>query len=153
MRKFFALAAFCIAISFASCGNHSGAEVAVEDSLRIDTVATLDQSQTIENVAASLTDHMEKGDAAAVKKIIEEVKEQILLLVETGDNETAAQYVAKVQGFVEENKDKLQEIAAESTVTMDDIITLVKELSIAAGQKVEDNVDSTPNDTTQNAKK
>lgn len=49
-----------------SCGGSTSSKVAEEDSLVIDTVATLEQDTT-EDVQAQLTESLQSGDAAQVQ--------------------------------------------------------------------------------------
>lgn len=53
-------------VMFSSCGGNTGSKVAQEDSLVIDTVATLEQDTT-EDVQAQLTESLQSGDAAQVR--------------------------------------------------------------------------------------
>lgn len=57
---------------FSSCGGNTDNKVAQEDSLVIDTVATLEQDTT-EDVQAQLTETLQSGDAAQVQAAIEKV--------------------------------------------------------------------------------
>lgn len=133
MKKLFSLVAVAAAISFASCGGNTKGNTAEEDSLLIDTVAVLDQTTAIENVAEVLTQKLAEKDPAGIQAVVEEVKEQVEALVATGDVEAAAKYASKIQEFVDANKAKLEEIS-EGKTTIEELINAVKELPTTVEQ-------------------
>lgn len=71
-------------VMFSSCGGNTGSKVAQEDSLVIDTVATLEQDTT-EDVQAQLTESLQSGDAAQVQAAIEKVAGEVQAAIQSGD--------------------------------------------------------------------
>ena len=141
MKKFFSLIAVAIVISFASCGGGTTSNTAEEDSLFIDTVAVLDQTQTLESVASALDQKLENGDAAGIQAVVAEVAEQVRDLVAAGDNTAAAEYASKIKDFVETNKAKIEEIAGAGSSVVNEIINAVQALPANAGDVANEAVD------------
>ena len=141
MKKFFSLIAAAIVVSFASCGVNTTSNTAEEDSLFIDTVAVLDQTQTLESVASALTQKLENGDAAGIQAVVAEVAEQVKDLVAAGDNTAAAEYASKIKDFVETNKAKIEEIAGAGSSVVNEIINAVQALPANAGDAANEAVD------------
>lgn len=71
-------------VMFSSCGGNTGNNVAQEDSLAIDTVATLEED-TAEDVQAQLTETLQSGDAAQVQAAIEKVAGEVQAAIQSGD--------------------------------------------------------------------
>ena len=142
MRRIFSLVAVAAAFSFASCGGNSSSNTAEEDSLFIDTVAVLDQAQTIENVASALTQKLESGDVAGIQTVIAQVTEQVKDLINAGDAAGAAEYVSKIKEFVETNKAKIEEIAGAGSTTINEIINAVQALPADAENAANEAVDA-----------
>lgn len=111
----FAMAA--VAMTFASCGNKTEGEVATEDSLSIDTIATIDAEQ---DPVEALSAAVETGDATKISELINQASQKLQGL--TGDE--AKEYAFQLQKFVEENKAKLEEVAV-STTTLSDLVNAV----------------------------
>lgn len=141
MKKFFSLIAVAIVISFASCGGGTTSNTAEEDSLFIDTVAVLDQTQTLESVTSALDQKLENGDAAGIQAVVAEVAEQVRDLVAAGDNTAAAEYASKIKDFVETNKAKIEEIAGAGSSVVNEIINAVQALPANAGDAANEAVD------------
>lgn len=71
-----------------SCGGSTSSKVAEEDSLVIDTVATLEQDTT-EDVQAQLTESLQSDDAAQVQAAIEKVAGEVQAAIQSGDQQAA----------------------------------------------------------------
>lgn len=78
---------------FSSCGGNTGNNVAQEDSLVIDTVATLEED-TAEDVQAQLTETLQSGDATQVQAAIEKVAGEMQAAIQSGDRQTAEKYAS-----------------------------------------------------------
>ena len=142
MKKIFSLVAIAVVISFASCGGNASSNVAVEDSLFIDTVAVLDEPQTLENVANALTRKLESGDVAGIRTVIAQASRQVRDLINAGDAAAAAEYVSKIKEFVETNKAKIEEIAGAGSTALDEIMNAVQDLPSDAENAANEAVDT-----------
>ena len=146
MKKIFSLVAIAVVISFASCGGNTSSNVAVEDSLFIDTVAVLDEPQTLENVANALTRKLESGDVAGIRTVIDQVSRQVRDLINAGDAAAAAEYVSKIKEFVDTNKAKIKEIAGAGSTALDEIMNAVQALPSDAENAADEAVDALKDD-------
>ena len=100
-------------VMFSSCGGNTGGKVAQEDSLVIDTVATLEQDTT-EDVQAQLTETLQSGDQQAAER-----------------------YASQIKAFVEQNADKLKALDV-NTLTVGNLIDAAKNLPANARQTAHD---------------
>ena len=126
MKKIYALAAAVAVVLFSSCGGNTGSNVAEEDSLNIDTVATLEQPA--EDLQAELNQTLQDGDAAEINEAIEKVAADIQTALESGDQEAAKKkYASQIKAFVDENADKLKDLDV-NTLTVSSLIETVKNL-------------------------
>ena len=108
-------------VMFSSCGGNTGGKVAQEDSLVIDTVATLEQDTT-EDVQAQLTETLQSGDAAQVQAAIEKVAGEVQAAIQSGDQQAAEKYASQIKAFV------------VNTLTVDNLIDAAKNLPANAQQ-------------------
>lgn len=120
MKKIFMFVMAAVAMTFASCGNKTEGDVATEDSLSIDTIATIDAEQ---DPVQALTAAVEAGDASKITELINQAGEKLQSL--TG--EEAKTYAYQLQKFVEENKEKLEAVSV-STTTLSDLVNAVTNL-------------------------
>ena len=116
MKKFFSFAAIVAAMSFAACTGSTNANTAEEDSLAF---------ATPEAAVSALTEKVQSGDATAIQEAVEAVQTELQEIIESGDTEKAAAYASRIQAFVNENTEKLQELDI-NTLTLGDIINAVK---------------------------
>ena len=126
MKKSFALAAVAAFVMLSSCGGSTSSKVAEEDSLVIDTVATLEQDTT-EDVQAQLTESLQSGDAAQVQAAIEKVAGEVQAAIQSGDQQAAEKYASQIKAFVEQNADKLKALDV-NTLTVGNLIDAAKNL-------------------------
>ena len=112
------LVAVAAVVSMTSCGSRTSADTAEEDSLKIDTVAVLDEP-VAPTVLNKLTEVVQSGDATKVGALVEQVVEQLQDLVADGRATAAAEYAGKVQEFIETNKEKLQNLDINTTSIID----------------------------------
>ena len=123
-------------VMFSSCGGNTGNKVAQEDSLVIDTVATLEQDTT-EDVQAQLTETLQSGDAAQVQAAIEKVAGEVQAAIQSGDQQAAEKYASQIKAFVEQNADKLKALDV-NTLTVGNLIDAAKNLPANARQTAQD---------------
>ncbi len=123
-------------VMFSSCGGNTGSNVAQEDSLVIDTVATLEQD-TAEDVQTQLTETLQSGDAAQVQAAIEKVASEVKAAIESGDQQAAEKYASQIKVFVEQNADKLKALDV-NTLTVGNLIDAAKNLPANARQTARD---------------
>lgn len=140
-------------VMFSSCGGNTGGKVAQEDSLVIDTVATLEQDTT-EDVQTQLTETLQSGDAAQVQAAIEKVAGEVQAAIQSGDQQTAEKYASQIKAFVEQNADKLKALDV-NTLTVGNLIDAAKNLPANAKQtaKAGEKADQAVQDATDKAKK
>ena len=132
MKKLFSLVFLAAVISLASCGGRSAAEKTEEDSLKIDTVAVLDEP-TMPAVVSTLTEVVKSGDASKVQELVGQAVLEIQKLVADGKAAAADVYASKVQEFIETNKEKLQSLDVNTT-TITDLVNMVKALPTKAAE-------------------
>lgn len=132
MKKLFSLVAMAAVISLASCGGRSAADKVEEDSLKIDTVAVLDEP-TVPAVVSTLTEVVKSGDATKVTDLVGQAAQELQKLVADGKAAAAAVYASKVQEFIETNKEKLQNLNVNTT-TITDLVNMVKALPTEAAE-------------------
>lgn len=132
MKKLFSLAALVAVIGFSSCGGRTSADATEEDSLKIDTVAVLDEP-VAPTVLNKLTEVVQSGDATKVGTLVDQVVGQIQDLIADGKVAIAAEYAGKVQDFIEANKEKLQDLNV-NTATITELVNKVMALPAEAAE-------------------
>ena len=118
MRKLILLAALAAVLGMASCGGHTSADTTEEDSLKIDTVAVLDEP-VAPTALNKLSELVQSDDDAGVSSLIGQVVEQLQNLVADGRTTAAAEYAGKVRDFIETNKERLQNLNIDITPITD----------------------------------
>lgn len=134
MRKVFIPVMAALALSFAACGgagNPPADTAAVEDSIVLDDNA--DMTLTLASKIAN-NDTIGFGEVAAL------IQNKIKELYAKGDTAAAQAYIEKVETFVEENKEKLQELDQQSTLCnmVEQVKNLPTELKEGAEQAASD---------------
>ena len=132
MKKIFSLAVLAALIGLSSCGGRTSADTTEEDSLKIDTVAVLDEP-VAPTVLNKLTEVVQSGDAAQIGTLVDQVVEHIQDLVADGKISIAAEYAGKVQEFIEVNKEKLQDLNI-NTATITELVNKVMALPAEAAE-------------------
>jgi len=132
MKKIFSLAVLAALIGLSSCGGRTSADTTEEDSLKIDTVAVLDEP-VAPTVLNKLTEVVQSGDAAKIGTLVDQVVEHIQDLVADGKISIAAEYAGKVQEFIEVNKEKLQDLNI-NTATITELVNKVMALPAEAAE-------------------
>lgn len=132
MKKIFSLAVLAALIGLSSCGGRTSADTTEEDSLKIDTVAVLDEP-VAPTVLNKLTEVVQSGDAAKIGALVDQVVEHIQDLVADGKISIAAEYAGKVQEFIEVNKEKLQDLNI-NTATITELVNKVMALPAEAAE-------------------
>ena len=123
MKKLFVFAMAIASISFVSCGNGTNGEVATDDSLAADTVATLETGDPIEVLNSAI----QTADASQIQTLISQATEKLQNM--TGDE--AKEYAFQLQKFVEEHKAELEAKSIETT-TVSDLVNAVTNVPEAA---------------------
>lgn len=132
MKTIFSLAVLAALIGLSSCGGRTSADTTEEDSLKIDTVAVLDEP-VAPTVLNKLTEVVQSGDAAKIGTLVDQVVEHIQDLVADGKISIAAEYAGKVQEFIEVNKEKLQDLNI-NTATITELVNKVMALPAEAAE-------------------
>ena len=109
MKKILFAVMAMVAIGFTSCGNKAQQGEAVDS-----TAAAINTADEEADAAiAMLSANLEANDASKFQQALDAVKEKIAEFIKT-DPEAAKQYVAKVQGFLKENADKIKSVVGEN---------------------------------------
>jgi len=138
MKKIFVLIMAAAAISFTACDGNKTEGAAAEDSLATDTVAT------VADPVAALTEAVQTGDPATIVEALKTATNDIVNL----SDEQKAEYTSKLKAFVEEHKDKLEEIAA-GNATLAGLVSTIKELPTSATDAATDAVDAAKADASE----
>ena len=117
MKKIMTLAMAVVAITFASCGGSTNAGGAT-DSIATDTTVETEAEVKAEELTNKVIESVKSGDVETIKATLTEAQEEVEELLENGDIEGAKAYASKVKALYEENKQKIEEIAAGSTITL-----------------------------------
>ena len=105
MKKFFLMAVAAAAFVFTSCGNNK-AQAPVEEAVDSTEVALEEANTAADEVIATLTD---ATDANAIQTALETIKTKVTEFL-AKNPEIAKEYLAKVQGFLKENADKIKAV-------------------------------------------
>ncbi len=98
-----------VAIGFTACNNKTQQGEATDSTAVAVNVADEEADAAI----AMLTSNLEANDASKFQQALEAVKEKIAEFIKT-DPEAAKQYVARVQGFLKENADKIKSVIGDN---------------------------------------
>ena len=128
MKKVLFMVMAAAAISFASCGGNKNTEAPADET---EQVADFDVDAAMSNLQTQL----ESGDASALQKALEAVKEQVAKL----DPAVAKEYVAKVQDFLKENAEKVKEVVGDNAV----VTTLVSSIVETPAESLIESVQQT----------
>jgi hypothetical protein len=107
MKKVFLMAIAAVGMTFASCGNKP-AQAPVEEAVDSTEVALEEANAAADEVIAQLTD---AKDASTIQTALEAVKAKVAEFI-AKNPELAKEYLAKVQGFLAENADKIKGLVA-----------------------------------------
>ena len=105
MKKIFLMAVAAAAFVFTSCGNNK-AQAPVEEAVDSTEVALEEANTAADEVIATLTD---ATDANAIQTALETIKTKVTEFL-AKNPEIAKEYLAKVQGFLKENADKIKAV-------------------------------------------
>ena len=109
MKKILFAVMAMVAIGFTSCGNKAQQGETVDS-----TAAAINTADEEADAAiAMLSANLETNDASKFQQALDAVKEKIAEFIKS-DPEAAKQYVAKVQGFLKENADKIKSVVGEN---------------------------------------
>ena len=131
MKKFFALAAFAVAMIFGACTNK------IEEGLDFSKASA-------DEVVSALAEKLQTGDATIISKAIETVQAQLSKLMEGTDVAKVTEYATKIKTFVEENAETLKNFnidVAPLTAVFDKVSALPGAAVDAAQGAAEDAVE------------
>ena len=109
MKKVLFMALAAIAFTFTSCGNNK-TQAPVEEAVDSTEVALEEANAAADEVIAQLG---EVQDANALQGILETVKAKVAEFI-AKNPEIAKEYLAKVQGFLKDNADKIKDVVGEN---------------------------------------
>ena len=109
MKKVLFMALAAAAFTFTSCGNNK-AQAPVEEAIDSTEVALEEANAAADEVIAQLADAQ---DANALQGILETVKAKVAEFI-SKNPEIAKEYLAKVQGFLKDNADKIKAVVGEN---------------------------------------
>ena len=107
MKKVFFMALAAVGLMFASCTNKP-AQAPVEEAIDSTEVALQEANAAADEVIAQLTD---ATDATGIQNALEAVKAKVAEFI-AKNPEIAKEYLAKVQGFLKDNADKIKGLVA-----------------------------------------
>ena len=125
MKKILLAVMAVAAIGFTSCGGNK-----TEQGEAVDSVALIDSlsDEAIQETLDALNGVIDAKDANKLKEVLEDSKAKVAELVKQNP-ELAKAYVAKLQKFLKENKDKISEFAGKTTGTQDAIDAIISDES------------------------
>lgn len=107
MKKVFFMALAAVGLMFASCTNKP-AQAPVEEAIDSTEVALQEANAAADEVIAQLSD---ATDATGIQSALEAVKAKVAEFI-AKNPEIAKEYLAKVQGFLKDNADKIKGLVA-----------------------------------------
>lgn len=107
MKKVFFMALAAVGLMFASCTNKP-AQAPVEEAIDSTEVALQEANAAADEVIAQLS---EATDATGIQSALEAVKAKVAEFI-AKNPEIAKEYLAKVQGFLKDNADKIKGLVA-----------------------------------------
>lgn len=125
MKKILLAVMAVAAIGFTSCGGNK-----TEQGEAVDSVALIDSlsEEAIQETLNTLNGVIDAKDANKLKEVLEDSKAKVAELVKQNP-ELAKAYVAKLQKFLKENKDKVSEFAGKVPGTQDAIDAIISDES------------------------
>lgn len=125
MKKILLAVMAVAAIGFTSCGGNK-----TEQGEAVDSVALIDSlsEEAIQETLNTLNGVIDAKDADKLKEVLEDSKAKVAELVKQNP-ELAKAYVAKLQKFLKENKDKVSEFAGKTAGTQDAIDAIISDES------------------------
>jgi thioesterase domain-containing protein len=125
MKKILLAVMAVAAIGFTSCGGNK-----TEQGEAVDSVALIDSlsEEAIQETLDALNGVINAKDADKLKEVLEDSKAKVAELVKQNP-ELAKAYVAKLQKFLKENKDKVSEFAGKTAGTQDAIDAIISDES------------------------
>lgn len=125
MKKILLAVMAVAAIGFTSCGGNK-----TEQGEAVDSVALIDSlsEEAIQETLDALNGVIDAKDADKLKEVLEDSKAKVAELVKQNP-ELAKAYVAKLQKFLKENKDKVSEFAGKTAGTQDAIDAIISDES------------------------
>ena len=125
MKKILLAVMAVAAIGFTSCGGNK-----TEQGEAVDSVALIDSlsDEAIQETLNTLNGVIDAKDADKFKEVLEDSKAKVAELVKQNP-ELAKAYVAKLQKFLKENKDKVSEFAGKTAGTQDAIDAIISDES------------------------
>lgn len=123
MKKILLAVMAVAAIGFTSCGGNK-----TEQGEAVDSVALIDSlsEEAIQETLNKLNGVIDAKDANKLKEVLEDSKAKVAELVKQNP-ELAKAYVAKLQKFLKENKDKVSEFAGKVPGTQDAINAIISD--------------------------
>ncbi len=123
MKKILLAVMAVAAIGFTSCGGNK-----TEQGEAVDSVALIDSlsEEAIQETLDALNGVIDAKDANKLKEVLEDSKAKVAELVKQNP-ELAKAYVAKLQKFLKENKDKVSEFAGKVPGTQDAINAIISD--------------------------
>ena len=109
MKKIILAVMAVAAIGFTSCGNKTQQGEATDST----AVAVNTADEEADGAIAMLSANLEANDASKFQEALEAVKAKIAEFIKS-DPEAAKQYVARIQGFLKENADKIKSVVGDN---------------------------------------
>ena len=113
MKKILLAVMAVAAIGFTSCGNKTQQGEATDSTAVAVNTADEEADGAIAMLSAMLSANLEANDASKFQEALEAVKAKIAEFIKS-DPEAAKQYVARIQGFLKENADKIKSVVGDN---------------------------------------
>lgn len=137
-KTLFFVALAATALTFASCGNKTDNNENACDSTLVDTAAVAEEQ--VEGIEA-LTQALEAGDASQLQTVAETMQNKVQELIASGDATQAEAYKLQLEKWYNENKAKVEKVAAEG-LNIGQIVETVKALPTNAEKAGESAVEA-----------
>ncbi|MCH3982749.1 MAG: hypothetical protein LKE41_12805 [Prevotella sp.] len=138
MKKVFLLAMTALAMTFASCGNKANPSANGTDT-PTDTVAVLSKAteQTADSLTTALSSQLTSKDAKTMTATLAGLQVKYAELVKAGKLEEAKGYAVKIQAFLNQHAEEIQNVAAGNT-TIASLVEGIKNLPTKATTTAEE---------------
>lgn len=138
MKKVFLLATTALAMTFASCGNKANPSANGTDT-PTDTVAVLSKTteQTADSLTTALSSQLASKDAKTMTATLADLQVKYAELVKAGKLEEAKGYAVKIQAFLNQHAEEIQNVASGNT-TIASLVEGIKNLPTKATTTAEE---------------
>lgn len=118
MKKLFISIMALAAITFSSCGgNSTSGDIEAADSIAEEIVDSIAATPEVSEIISSLQADVESGDVNNLEATIRTIQQYIAQFMNEGNKEKADEYTLKLKEFINDNKDKINELTTGTTLS------------------------------------